>query len=88
MEKLSNCPQSMYSRAEEELVNCVKSILSVAKKDDEESGSAVSFVLERLLGDANLSQRPVIKKCIKLLEGFKDVSTSSPQPKRKKIALL
>ena len=86
--KLSNCPQSMYSRAEEELVNCVKSILSVAKKDDEESGSAVSFVLERLLGDANLSQRPVIKKCIKLLEGFKDVSTSSPQPKRKKIALL
>ena len=82
--KLSSCPQSMYSSAEEEFVCCVESILSVANKDDEKSGSAVSFVLERLLGDANLSQRPVIKKCIKLLEGFNDVSTSSPQPKRKK----
>ena len=82
--KLSGCPQSMYSRAEEEFVCCVESILSVANKDDEQSGRAVSFVLERLLGDANLSQRPGIKKCIKLLEGFNDVSTSSPQPKRKK----
>ena len=86
--KLSGCPQGMRSRAEEELVNCVKSILSVANKDNEQSDSAVSFVLERLLGDADLSQRPVIKKCIKLLEGFNDASTSSPQPKRKKIALL
>ena len=86
--KLSRCPQSMYSRAEEEFVYCVKSILSVANKDDEQSGRAVSFVLERLLGDVNLSQNPVIQKCIMLLEGFNDVSTNSPKPKRKKIALL
>ena len=86
--KLSSCPQSMYSRAEDEFVYCVKSILSVANKDNEQSGRAVSFVLERLLGDVNLSQNPVIQKCIMLLEGFNDVSTNSPKPKRKKIALL
>ena len=82
--KLSSCPQSMYSRAEEDFVYCVKNILSVANKDNEQSGRAVSSVLERLLGDVNLSQRPAIKECIKLLEGFNDISTRSPQPKRKK----
>ena len=82
--KLANCPSSMSSMDEGEFISCIQSILSFADKENQQSNEAVRFVLDRLLGDTNLSQRPSIKRCIKLLEQFNDDSTGSPKPKRKK----
>ena len=82
--KLANCPPCMSLMDEGEFLNCVQSILSFANKENQQSNEVVRFVLDRLLGDTNLSQRPLIKRCIKLLERFNDDSTGSPKPKRKK----
>ena len=82
--KLANCTPGMSSMDEGEFIYCVKSILSFANKENQQSNDAVRFVLDRLLGDTSLSQIPSIKKCIKLLERFNDDSAGSPKPKRKK----
>ena len=81
--KLANCPPSMSSKDEGEFIYCIQSILSFANKENQQSNEIVRFVLDGLLGDTNLSQRPSIKRCIKLLEQFNDDSTGSPKPKRK-----
>ena len=82
--KLANCTPGMSSMDEGEFIYCVKSILSFANKENQQSNEAVRFVLDRLPGDTSLSQIPSIKKCIKLLERFNDDSAGSPKPKRKK----
>ena len=64
----------------------VKRILSFANKENVQSNKVVSSVLKRLQEDTNSYQIPVIQRCVDLLTAFNDASTSSPEPKRKKIA--
>ena len=74
------------SSGEAKIVVDVKRILSFANKENMQSNKVVSSVLKRLQEDASSSQIPVIQRCVDLLTAFNDASTSSPEPKRKKIA--
>ena len=74
------------SSGEAKIIVDVERILSFANKENVQSNKVVGSVLKRLQEDANSSQIPVIQRCVDLLTAFNDASTSSPEPKRKKIA--
>ena len=74
------------SSGEAKIIVDVKRMLSFANKENVQSNKVVSSVLKRLQEDVNSSQIPVIQRCVHLLTAFNAASTSSPEPKRKKIA--
>ena len=81
-----NPPSSTSSDAEQRFVGRVKRMLDFAGKSSKQNNDAVSFVLNELLDNPGLSQKPVIKNCVELMVEFISHSVSSPEAKRQKIS--
>ena len=81
-----NPPSSTSSDAEQRFVGRVKHMLDFAGKSSKQNNDAVSFVLNELLDNPGLSQKPVIKNCVELMVEFISHSVSSPEAKRQKIS--
>ena len=79
-------PSSMSCDAEQRFVGRVKSMLDFAGKNSEQNNDAISFVLNRVLDDPGLSQKPLIKKCVELMKEFISYSVFSPEEKRQEIS--
>ena len=81
-----NPPSSTSSDSEQRFVGRVKHMLDFAGKSSKQNNDAVSFVLNELLDNPGLSQKPVIKNCVELMVEFISHSVSSPEAKRQKIS--
>ena len=72
--KLTSCPSRMSWADEGKFVCDVTDILSLANKNNnKQNDEVVHSVLNRLLENSHLSQRPVIRRCIKLLVEFNEL---------------
>ena len=80
-ERLRSCPSDMDSGSRGRFICDFEHTLTLADKENEQTSSAISEVLKRVL-DAGLSERPEIQKCIDALLKFN--KSGSPDSKRKK----
>ena len=72
--KLTSCPSCMSWAVEGKFVCDVTDILSLANKNNnKQNDEVVHSVLRRLLDNSHLSQKPVIRRCIKLLVEFNEL---------------
>ena len=72
--------------AEQSFVRRVKGMLDFADKNSKQTNEAIRYVLNGLLDNPSLSQKPVIKKCVELMVEFNSHSVFSPEAKRQKIS--
>ena len=80
-ERLRNCPSNMNSGSKGRFVCDFEHTLTLADKENEQTSSAISKVLKRVL-DAGLSKKPGVQECIGMLVEFN--KSGSPDSKRKK----
>ena len=81
-ERLINCPSRMDLTSRGRFTCDFEHTLTLADKENEQTSTVISEVLERVLDDAGLSVRPEIQKCINALVKFNE--SGSPASKRKK----
>ena len=79
---VTNPPSSTGIFVEQSFVDQVKSMLDFADKNSKQNNDAISFVLNGLLDNPSLSQKPMIKKCIELMVEFNNQTVSSLEAKR------
>ena len=70
--KLTNRPSNMSGADKDKFVSDFTDILSFANKNNKQNEEVVHSVLSRLLDNSDLSQRPVIGRCIRLLVEFNE----------------
>ena len=80
-ERLRNCPSNMNSGSKGRFVCDFEHTLTLADKENEQTSSAISKVLKRVL-DGGLSEKSGVQECIGMLVEFN--KSGSPDSKRKK----
>ena len=81
-----NPPSNTGCDVEQRFVGRVKSMLEFADKNSKQNSDAISFVLNGLLDNPSLSQKPVIKKCVELMVEFNSHTVAFSEAKRQKIS--
>ena len=80
--RLESCPSNMAWNLERRLTSDFKHALTIADKENKQTSSVINSLVDKVLSDADLSQRPVVQECIKALLEFNE--PGSPDSKRKK----
>ena len=80
--RLESCPSNMARDLERRLTSDFKHALTIADKENKQTSSVINSLVNKVLSDADLSQRPVVQECIKILLEFNE--PGSPDSKRKK----
>ena len=80
--RLESCPSNMARDLERRFTSDFKHALTLADKENKQTSSVINSLVNKVISDADLSQRPVVQECIKALLEFNE--PGSPDSKRKK----
>ena len=80
--RLESCPSNMAWNLERRFTSDFKHALTLADKENKQTSSVINSLVNKVLSDADLSQRPVVQECIEALLEFNELG--SPDSKRKK----